>query len=272
MQRIFLESSAIAEANRLSLDAAEACHHLERCGYSPVLGLHVVYEMAGAFLHPELSETGKAHFRFIRDLDPSLSPETWNLLEQELLKLRTNAAVLPFLNHANRASTRYEIHRLAEGVFDNTARSFISSHEAKIKQEYPRMVGRYLDHLKERRAAMGNDFPPLRTFEDVRKYFADKTPEMIGEILRGNANTSETREIAARIDQFPVIRTTVGANLYMMYICIVHGVAPGDGKIDDYRHLIDASYSDAYISYDEKLVRAQRHIAPSLRLARWQEL
>lgn len=272
MKTAFLETSAVNRAIALGLDATAAHDCLARHGLRPVVGAHVVYELAATFLRPEQANVGKGLFRFVRDLDASFAPETGNLLAQEVLNLRTNAAVLPFLSHENQIATRLEVHRLAEGIFDGRAKAFIQGLEAEIGREHPKMMKEYIEHVRRVRAKRRNSLPTLRQFEDVRDYFRDKAPEIIRAILHGQVTPAEAVELSARLISFPAIRATLASNLYLMYICIAHKAAPGDDKLDDYRHLIDASYCNVILSYDGKVRHAAPHIAPHLQLLAWEDL
>jgi hypothetical protein len=237
----------------------------------PVVGIHVIYELAAAFLSPANVSVGKALLGFVRDLDPSYAPPTWSLLSSEVLKLRTNAAVLPFLDHLNQASTRAEVYRLAGGDLGGQAQAFITGREKEIEREHPAAMQEYIDHVRRVRARRGS-LPPLRSFEDVAEYFRDQWPNMIRELLRQQVSASEARELASRLGEFPAIRAALNANLYLMFICIAREVVPGGDKLDDYRHLIDATYSHTLVLYDVKAKRAVPHIAPHLRTLSWEDM
>ena len=70
----------------------------------------------------------------------------------------------------------------------------------------------------------------------------------------------------------PAIRSGVRANLYLMWICISRRVAPAVDKLDDYRHIIEASYCDALVSGDDQLIRTTPRINPALESLRTPEL
>jgi hypothetical protein len=224
------------------------------------------------FLRPEQAHVGQALFRFVRDLDPSITPPTMDLLFQEVLRLRTNAAVLPFLGYENQNATRLEIHRLAEGTFDATARGFIAAREDEVRREHPRIANAYIEHITRVRNRRGDSLPVLRRFRDVAEYFRDRWPEMIRTILHNRITRSEARELAARLGEFPAIRSALNANLYLTFICIAHETAPGDDKLDDYRHFIDASYCEGIVLYDNRARNAAPHIAPQLQVLSIEDL
>jgi hypothetical protein len=272
MRNIFLETSAINRAVATGLDPTALRDHLAHSDRRPVIGIHVIYELAATFLRPERVDTGKALFRFVRDLDPSFTPPTMDLLLQEVLRLRTNAAVLPFLTHDNQSATRLEVHRLAVGAFDATAQAFIEAREAEVRREHPNMANAYIGHVSRVREVQGDSLPTLRQFSDVAEYFRNRWPDMIRAIVHEAVLPAEARELAERLVTFPALRATLNANLYLMFICIAHGAVPGDDKLDDYRHLIDASYCEAMILYDDRARSAARYIAPQLQIESLEDL
>lgn len=237
MKRIFFETSAVNRAVVDGADAAALLRRLSGSGATPVIGIHVIYELAASYLRPEQAAIGRALFRFVRDLDPSITPPTMDLLLQEVLRLRTNAAVLPFLPYENQAAARLEIHRLADGIFDAEAQRFIDARENEVRREHPRMANAYIEHVRRVRRRRGDSLPALRCFGDVAEYFRDWWPEMIRTILHNTITLSEALELAARLTEFQAIRSVLNANLYLTFICIAHESVPGDDKLDDYRHL-----------------------------------
>src|SRR3989442_1263435 len=272
MKNTFLETSAVNRAVAVGLDPAALRDCLTESGRCPVVGIHVIYELAATFLRQERADIGKALFRFVRDLDPSFTPPTMDLLLQEVLRLRTNAAVLPFLPYGNQNATRLEVHRLAEGAFDGTARAFIGAREEEVRREHPNTATAYIEHVRRVRGTRGDSLPALRRFPDVAEYFRDRWPDMIRALLHNGITSAEARELSARLTTFPAIRSTLNANLYLMFICIAHEAVPGDDKLGDYRHLIDASYCDAIVLYDDRARSAAPYIAPQLQVLSFEDL
>jgi len=272
MKKAFFETSAVNRAVADGLDPVALRRCLAESALCPVIGIHVIYELAATFLRPEQADTGKALFRFVRDLDPSITPPTMDLLLQEVLRLRTNAAVLPFLAYGNQNATRLEVHRLAEGVFDGSARAFISAREQEVRWKHPGMAKAYIEDVRRVRRTRGDSLLVLRRFSDVAEYFRNRWPEMIRMILHEQITPAEGRELSARLNEFPAIRSALNANLYLTFICIAHETVPGGDKLDDYRHLIDASYCDAIVLYDNRARSAAPHIASHLQVLSLQDV
>ena len=70
--------------------------------------------------------------------------------------------------------------------------------------------------------------------------------------------------IAAAIDHYPAIRTSVYYWWNAEFICLAHGRAPSVDKVDDYRHVVEASYCDVFVSNDGQLLRSVSRLHPTL--------
>jgi len=264
MKKAFLETNAINHARRNFVGGQRLRKKLVDKGYSPVIGIHVIYELARSFLDPKNFQIGQELFTIVKDLDPSYSPPPIKLFEQEILKLRTGSAVLPFLDHLGQTCIRAEVQRLSMGIFDDTAEQFIRKRQAEIELDHPIAGQAYIAHIHSVRSNNEAQNINLKTFEDVLSYFQPQIPDAIYERMKGRITQSEAKEIAKRLDYFHAIRSTVMADVYLNFICIVHGNTPGFDKLDDYRHVIESSYSDALITGDNQLYKSANKINPNI--------
>ena len=272
MKKAFLETNVINHAYRNSVNGLKLCEELQNRKYTPVIGTHVIYELARTFLDPNTIEIGRTLFAIVRDLDPSYSPPPVKLFEQEVLKLRTGSAVLPFLDHLGQASTRAEVQRLAMGNFDENARRFIEKRESEIKSEHPKNGQAYLAHIQDVSSDKGAQSIKMRTFEDALTYFKSQIPDAINQRLQDRITRLEAKELAQRLDFFPAIRSAVRADIYLNYICIVHVNTPGFDKLDDYRHVIEGSYCDVFVTGDNQLYKSANKINPNLEVISCNEI
>lgn len=255
MKTAYLEPSAINWYVDSPYTGYVVSQAMSASGYRPVIGLHTIYELARTFLNPSATQRGRNLFRLMTDLDPSVSPGSSALMIKEVDRLRTRTAVLPFLDHLDQAATRHEMARLAEGVFDHRARQFIEQREAEIKANHPPAMRRYIEDVNELRAADAGAVPRFVLFEDAVTFLGRRVPELIRDLLHGQVSDHEAVLLAKQLDEFPAIRSTVRANLYLMWICVSHGAIPSADKLDDYRHVIEASYCDVLVTNDEQLKR-----------------
>jgi hypothetical protein len=238
---------------------------LKRRGLVPRFGIHGIYELARTFLQKEGREKGISLFQVLRDLDPSYQPTVNMILEQEIIKLRTGAAVLPILDPLNRAATKQEVEKLARGIFDERAKAFISKREAGIKINHP-----LISKANIQKVINGKKKPS--TFEQFLTELEPEFPDLIYRMLNKKVTLLEARELNLRLKSFPAIRTTAMGNAYMASICIIHGAIPGKDKNDDYRHLIEASYCDVFITSDSQLIKTTSRINPDIEVMECDDL
>ena len=269
--KAYVEPSVINRAADHGIDGPALRAAIEAKGFAPSTGLHTIYELARGYLPAKSENTARmaALFTILRDVQPAFQPHLPGLLGDELLKLRTGAAVLPFLNHLDAISTRQEVARLAEGHFDDRARDFISGKEQQ-KTEERFAHGRYVEEA----AAIRQRDPmarSLRTYNDVWRYFEKRgqLPDIVTTIINRDVSISEASEIVARLDSFPVTRNAIRANVYLAFIMITKQAKPGMDKLDDYRHMIEASYCAAFVTGDNQQISAAPFICPELVLIPW---
>jgi hypothetical protein len=265
MKKAYLETSAINYAERSGIYGETLCFSLQSRGFRPAIGIHTIYELAVTFLSPGQAKKAAALFSLVRDLNPAYQPPSDSLLRQEIVKLRTGAAVLPFLDDLEYASAQTEVRRLASGVFDERGRRFVSGRESRIRSEFPHKAARYLQHVINTRA--NGSVPRIRTFQAAYQYFesSGEIPLLIRRTLHKDGVTeSEARELEKRLNEFPAIRALLRANLYISFIFIANLCKPTDDKFDDYRHIIEASYYDAFVTRDKQLLGTVQAIGPHL--------
>jgi hypothetical protein len=265
MPRAYLEPSAINAARAAGHSGRSAAGRLSGSDLTPVIGVHAVYELAKGFLTTEAEHSARANFQLIHELDPSYGTTPGRLTRQELQTLRTGAAVLPFLDTLNQASIRTEVFRLASGAFSADARALITQREEEMGANRPRISEDFLTRIKQARADDANSLPRSQDFEDVVRYFEPQFPQILGQIFGSVISAFEIRELSHRLPSFPATRALVRANLYMAYIMLAHETTPGGDKVDDYRHVIEASYCDYLVTADRKLLGAAPRISPGIR-------
>lgn len=272
MLKAYIETSIINRACDESITGKDITLHLQKMGLLPAIGMHTIYELAKTFLDPNQTKRGRSLFLLLQDLNPAIIPPTKEILKREIIRLRTGALVLPFLDTINQAATRYEIEKLANGIFNSNAEQFIMSREEKIKNMEPVMTQNYLNHISQVKADNPGLSKEIRTFEDVVSYFGDDIPDLIKSILKIRITNLEASELSHRLDSFPALRSAVLANLYLCFICIVHEVSPSYDKPADYRHVIDSSYSIAIVTDDAGLNKTVNCINPNLDVIPWKDI
>lgn len=272
MDTVYIETSVINKVLEESMTGTGFRATLADSGYRPVVGMHTIYELAKTFLDPEQTTIGQQLFTILRDIDGSIVPMTNMLLEQEIIKLHTGAAVLPMLDTNNQASTRYDIERFSKGIIISEAITFIETRENERRANEPLEDEGYLHRVRQVNKYNPNEYRNIKTFEDALGYFDSRIPGFIVPILKGGVSNSEAKELYQRLDSFPSLRSVVRANLYLCFIIIRNEQHPSYDRVDDFRHVIDASYCDAFFTNDRQLSRTANCINPDITVFTWKEI
>ena len=270
--KAYLETSAVNRTEAMEMTGATIADVLRDQGLESAIGMHTIYELARGFITPEQGEKSAHLFSIIQDLAPSYVPMTWTLLEQEILKLRTGTAVLPFLGHLDYASTALEVREMARGKFSAKAEKFVRDREDRVTTGSVAQSRMYLQHIQAVRLSTTDSTPNFRTVEQVWDHFQPDIPQLIRDVLHGRISDAEARELHARLNEFPALRSAVRANVYYSAIHIIHQTTPAKDKLDDPRHVIDASYCSVFVSEDSQLKKRVSFINPDLKVRALDEL
>lgn len=272
MQKVYIETSVINRAFSESITGNDIAIYLDTLGFQPTIGTHTIYELAKTYLEPNSILKAQQLFSILLELEASIIPPTDKLFKKEIMKLRTGAAVLPFLDTLNQSSTRQEIHKLANGIFDSKAQEFIKNREKFHRTNNPIIYRDFLDHINKVKSYGTDILKNIRTFEDVVSYFKNQIPDLIVKILKGKVSKYEAVELFHRLDSFPALRSAVRANIDLCFICIVHNTHPGSDRKDDNRHIVDSSYSKGIVTGDEQLAKRVNRINPELVIIAWKNI
>lgn len=269
--KAYLETSAINQAEAIEMSGATIAGALRDQGLEPAIGMHTIYELARGFLTSDQREKSARLFSILEELAPSYLPMTWTLLEQEIMRLRTGAAVLPFLDHLDSNSTILEVRKMARG-FSAEAEQFVRAREKRVAEGSAAQSRMYLQHVQAVKSGPAGSMPTFRTVEQIWNHFQSDVPQLIREVLRGQISDAEAHELHARLNEFPVLRSTVRANVYYSAIHIIYQTIPAKDKLDDPRHVIDASYCCVLVSEDSQLKKRVKFINPDLQVRALNEL
>ena len=257
-RKAYIEPSVINRAQKCGLSGLKLKEMIEKHSFAPAVGLQAIYEMARTFLNQDDLQLGTALFQIIWELDPYYQMDAAMLHDQEIIKLRTGAAVFSSLAPINLTATRLIVGRLARGFLDDGYMNFIAVREAEIRENHPNFA---LGYIEETKGTTSKRFP---TFESFYIELADQIPDLIYQSVKGKVTISEAHEIYHRIGSFPAIRSTVRSNIYLCWICVNHQNIPKKDKYDDYRHIIEASYCDIFVTDDKQLSNTAPRINPDI--------
>lgn len=85
-------------------------------------------------------------------------------------------------------------------------------------------------------------------------------------------NPTVIKMLTSKLDDLPALRTAVRANIYWSWIHIDTEKPPAPDRVDDARHIVDASYSDFFISNDERQIKLVAKLNPTLTAYTWKDL
>ncbi len=264
MKRAYLETNAISRATDESISGAQLRDILGARGSVPAIGFHTIYELAKTFLNDRKVEVARALFQIIVDLEPEYCEESYEILYQELNHCFAQKPISPFLVDDKKSDTISEIAKLARGDFDERARKFIKNRERRFRADHPQISQNNVEAFAEN--------PPqnrVRTFKEFTANYADGRPEVVVQIFGGKLSLERAAAVIASIERYPAIRAAVLANMYLFFVQMVQKVTPATDKVDDHRHVIEASYCDTFITNDNQLLNILEEINPSLEPISW---
>lgn len=267
MKRAYLETNAISRAADESISGQQLRHILRSRGFTPVIGFHTIYELTKTFLNERKGEIAKTLFQIVADLDAEYCEEPHNILYQEFSHCFEMKPIKPFLYGYKKTDTLSEVRKLAGGVFDDYARKFIEEREKRFRIDHQQISQNNIQVFSEDQLTKG-----LRTFEEVLGFYKNDTPSIIAQIFGSKATQEQARAVSKLLEHYPGIRAAVRANMYLIYVQVVHKVVPATDKVDDHRHVIEASYCGAFITSDAQLLKNLEKINPCLEPVPWQKL
>lgn len=168
MKQAYLETSALSRAADESMSGRQLRHILAAHGFVPVIGFHTIYELAKTFLERGKNDVARALFRIVADLEADYCEESYEVLCQELNHYFLKEPIKPFLDGEKLLSTGSEIAKLAHGVLEDRARSFIESRERRFRVDRSRIALHNIQLFAEN--------PPtsrIRNFEEFTAYFTN---------------------------------------------------------------------------------------------------
>jgi hypothetical protein len=245
--------------NRLldqNVDPSALLSTLERCDSSLALSGQNVYELALTF--QTSTDRGKELFRYLKvyvDAGIVGAYDNLDLLKAEVTTLYERSdSVVAYYNPADYDALKAEVAKLAEGIVDQRAKSFLSKRMgfAKASREDPKTHLEQRPDLKARLLAVPES--GLAAWLDEHVSGKVGTALLIGHLN----NVYESPMMDAAIStaqgllQHPASRTAkalVRADLYLHWRCARRGSNPRDLPNDVY-HVLNAAYCDVYATAD----------------------
>jgi len=267
MDRAFLETNAICRFQEEGITGEEIRAILSCYNYEPVIGLHVIYELARTFLAKGKEDLAASYFNILSDMKPEISEAPEEVIFSEISSSIRGTKVLKFISSSRRQETYDEISELSNGVFDDEAMNFINTRDKEFKAEHKQ--------LGTKNVSLFTENPPsekLRTFEDVYSYYRNDIPILIHQIAQGKVSEEHCNKLFHQLDKYPSLRSTVLANIYLVFIAVVHKNTAATDKVDDHRHIIEASYCSAFITNENQLLSNLKKINNRIKGIKWSSI
>jgi hypothetical protein len=255
--------------NRLldqGVDPVELLRELKRQNATVVLSGQTVYELTRTFRTS--AARGKELFRYVRLYIEAGIIGTYNnmdLLRAEVRALYARAdSVVAYFDPANYDALKQEVAKLAEGIVDERAWTFLSERKE------------FATSSRDEQKAHFEKRPDMRT--QLLAVPKDGVAAWLDEQVSGDVGAAMLTRHLIRIFESPstdaalgllqhpasrIAKALVRADLYSNWRCAQRGSNPRD-LIDDMYHVLNATYTDVYATAED----GQKEYA-SLLLSRW---
>lgn len=271
MKKAFLETSVFNKAIDENVPPQELLSLINKREATPVIGSHVLYEMEKGFLYDKHKERAINLLDYCLELQPGLITTTSDLLDQEITRARYGSAVLPLMPPKASKRTWEGIKSLRKNPYGHSAIAFVKDREMRREEDEVLKGAAYIKHIKDVKSRIPHKTVPLESYLKLSDLEA---PEVIAQALKGQRwlNSYAINRIVPELNALPAIRTLIRANMYVSWIYIENEHRPSKDKLDDGRHLIDASYSDLFITADKGQIKLASILNPDLLVVSWHDL
>lgn len=267
MRKVYLETNAICRAQESNISGDDLRQLLDDRRLQPIIGLHVIYELARTFLNGNNKNIAIKLFTIINELSPEFSNQPGALMSQEINSCLNNDKIHSLLNGEEKQQAIEEIRKLSAGNFDDKARAFIEERDSSFRINHAKISEHNIELFKKS--------PPserVRTFEDVFAYYENDFSSLIIKIFNDSLSKEIASAVIEQIDTCLTIRSNLRSQIYLMYVQLVQKAVPASDKVDDHRHIIEAAYCDAFITSDSQLINNANKINPNLEIIEWNSL
>jgi hypothetical protein len=268
----YLDPNIINWARRAEWPGEVLRGRLADRGVLPHFGIHGVYELTRAFLSGQSNSEAQVNFQILAELDPVFEPTPAHVYKKEVDCFRTRALVIPVLDQLDHVSAKQQVLLMASGKLEEEGRKFVVAREENVRRSQPEVAGQNLNCM---RTAVADGERRPKTLEHAMERFEGQIPRIVQQALLPCGlllSDSEARAIGSRLDEFLAIRSTVRANIYTWAILFKDDRDTSSDKDDDFRHVIEASYCDVFVTGDRQLTKAVPRLHTGLQVLTWTAL
>lgn len=162
--------------------------------------------------------------------------------------------------------TYNEIGKLSNGVFDSHACDFISSRQKSFDSDHQIIcdINKKLDDTPSTKQT--------RTFDGYLNFHSQSFSKVIELIFNNSISSKEALYLADNMESLPVLRSCVRANFYLCFLLFTNPNNPKKDKVDDHRHVLEASHCDVFITEDKQLLKSTNGINPDVIPLKWSSI
>lgn len=242
-------------------------------GFILCLG-HQTYELARSFLYDHPQDAVTKAFKFLSEIEcVEYLPNVNQCIEAEAHWAETEMPLITVVGPLNQAAVKQELIRLARGN-SVEARKFISKREKNVAMETARVTKQNQSSAAKASAQNGLKVRPFKTFESLQKELTFGRSGWVANFLRKKGHLVTPLAIIRILHnpaKFPLINTIVNTQEYLNYITVFHKTEPGKDALDDFRHLVESSWADIFVTKDWDLLKRALKTRPFKPFRSWQE-
>ena len=235
---------------------------------------HQTYELARSFLYNHSQEDVQKAFAFLAEIQSvEYLPDVNKSIEAEAHLAETGMFLVTVVGPFNQVAARQEMLRLAKGHSD-IACDFIAKRERNISLDKIRITGQNQSAADKAKAMNKERTRKIKTFELLQKELAPERPGWLARFLqkKGHSITQTAiHRILANPDKYPLINTIINTQEYLYFITGFHRSVPGKDTLDDFRHLVESSLADVFVTKDEDLLSQASKTRPYKKSLHWQD-
>jgi len=267
MKKIYFDSNIYAEIIRRDIKSDQIKNILSGKKLRLIISSLNVFEIASCWKsgNPSDIEQGIKRFKLIKELFPCRFLNTIpNILLMELDNLINNVSFSPFCENQEKADFERVIVKFSNGIYDDNAKTFIENRWAGKSNNIQNKISELTKNKDQFKFA--NDFKEFFSRNrDLQKLIAEG---IVAERVRNipNRHRRKTAEkILRKSNRFPMIVSVIKANLFLDYRVLKFGNCSHD-TLDDLKHLINTSYTDVFVTGDNKLFDYSKELHPNLEI------
>lgn len=269
VKTILLETNAVNKCIDAKLTGTQISKFLETKHLNPIVNIHSLYELARTFLNPNTRNIGINLFKFLKELNPTFSCMTGELIKREVNKLHYDTSVNFLCNPDFKKQTDEAIKNLSNGNFSWDYEKFIRNREREIQSDqkiWDKLIT--LNKKNESNLPSYNSYATtylsINNVQQVKSHIQQHIEEMLSD--------KAIIKLLTQINSYPALKTLIRVDLYLNYLVISTGNRPSKDKTDDFRHLVDSSYCSSLVTNDTRLTSIAREINPEIEIITLEKL